>query len=221
MQFKGQPYTLALLVAKVLKIIGIKLGFIWPTFRLKLLLKLYGCTYGNNLRAAGYIILRPTTSNTITLGSNVTLMARFLTNTVGITNPIVLETVKNGRIQIGNNTGLTSVIISSRTLVKIGNFVKIGANVRIYDHDYHSLDNEHRRNSQIDNFNTKTESIVIEDDVFIGTNAIILKGVHVGAGSVIGAGSIVSMRHIPANSLVVGNPAKVIKKLITCSYENK
>lgn len=211
MQFRGQTLTLALFVAKMLKIVGIQVGFLWPTFRTKVLLRLYGCAYGKNLRVAGAVVLRPAASNSISLGDEVTLMARFLTNTVGISNPLLLETIKHGRIEIGNNTGLTSVIISSRTLVKIGDFVKIGANVRIYDHDYHSLELNARRNNELDSKQTQSSSIVIENDVFIGTNSIILKGVHIGAGSIIGAGSVVALRHIPSNSFLAGNPAVIIK----------
>lgn len=53
---------------------------------------------------------------------------------------------------------------------------------------------------------------MIEDDVFIGMNTIVLKGVTIGARSVIGAGSVV-VKSIPADCIAVGNPAKVIKRL--------
>ncbi len=54
------------------------------------------------------------------------------------------------------------------------------------------------------------KEIVIEDDVLIGMNSIILKGVHIGARSVIGAGSVVT-KDIPADCIAAGNPARVIK----------
>lgn len=53
--------------------------------------------------------------------------------------------------------------------------------------------------------------VTISDDVWIGANVIILPGVHIGTGSVIGAGSIVT-KNIPPSVVAVGNPAKVIKK---------
>ena len=80
------------------------------------------------------------------------------------------------------------------------------------DHDFHSLDKEKRKTSD-DKKYIKSEPITIEDDVFIGTNSIILKGVNIGAGTIIGAGSIVTLKNIPSGVIVSGNPAKIIKKI--------
>ena len=59
-----------------------------------------------------------------------------------------------------------------------------------------------------------TKEIIVEDHVWIGTNVTILKGVKIGNGSVIGAGSVVT-KDIPQNVLAAGNPCKIIKKNIT------
>ena len=56
------------------------------------------------------------------------------------------------------------------------------------------------------------KEIIIEDDVLIGANVIILKGVHIGARSIIGAGSVVT-KDVPEDCIVAGNPAKVVKIL--------
>ena len=170
------------------------------------------CPYGENFKVCGKVYFRPNGKDTIKLGNNVNLTARFLSNSVGITNPLLLECVGDGHIEIGNNSGLTSAIISSRKSVKIGNCVMVGGNVRIYDHDFHSLDYRQRRRGREDFEHVQMAEVIIEDDVFLGSNAIILKGVHLGARCIVGAGSVVTFGYIPPGSIIVGNPAKIVKK---------
>lgn len=80
----------------------------------------------------------------------------------------------------------------------------------ITDTDFHQLSPVGRRYSS--EMNARTEPVEIEDDVFIGARVIILPGVRIGVGSVVGAGSVVT-RDIPAYSVCVGNPARVIRNL--------
>jgi len=74
------------------------------------------------------------------------------------------------------------------------------------DNDFHRLEPE-RRNERPD-----SAPIILEDNVWLGARVIVLKGVTIGEGSVIGAGSVVT-KDIPPRSLAVGMPAKVIKTL--------
>lgn len=71
------------------------------------------------------------------------------------------------------------------------------------------MDSQVRRSS---NEGTKSAPVVIEDDVWVGAHCIILKGVTIGARSIIGAGSVVT-KSIPADCVAAGNPCKVIKLL--------
>jgi len=90
--------------------------------------------------------------------------------------------------------------------VHIGNHVMIGPLVQIYT-AAHDLQAE----SRIQGWET-AKPIVIEDNVWIGGGAILLPGVRIGRNAVVGAGAVVRQR-VPANALVVGNPAAVIRKI--------
>lgn len=85
--------------------------------------------------------------------------------------------------------------------ISIGSNVKIAPNVSIFDSDFHKILPS----------NGKTQPIEIQDNVWVGMNSTILKGVCIGEGSIIAAGSVVN-RDVPRRSMVAGVPAKVIKK---------
>lgn len=82
----------------------------------------------------------------------------------------------------------------------------------MYDTDFHSLDYTLRRSHTLDMKGKKMAKVTVEHDVFIGAGCIILKGVTIGACSIIGAGSVVT-KDIPANQIWAGNPAKFIRNL--------
>ena len=111
-----------------------------------------------------------------------------------------------GDVSIGNKTriGLGNTIIGP---VQIGHNVGIAQGVIItgLNHDYKNLE------VKIMDQGVSTQSIIINDDVWIGANSVILSGVAIGAHSVVAAGSVVT-RSVPAYSLCAGNPAKVIKQ---------
>lgn len=128
-------------------------------------------------------------------------------------NPIGGEyTVFNlvgGGIIIGENSGLSNIHITARESVIIGNNVNIGSGCMIYDNDFHSLRYDERVNGDR---NINTAPIYIQDGAFIGAHSIILKGVTIGARSIVGAGSVVT-KSIPSDEVWAGNPARFIKKL--------
>lgn len=129
---------------------------------------------------------------------------------------------KDGRIQIGNNcyVGANTRIWAADSII-IGNNVLIAHNVNIFDNDTHPLDIYERREDAENiiwkgirkNFSSLEYSeIVIEDDVWIGCNSVILKGVHIGKGAIISAGSVVS-KDVPEYAMISGNPAVIIQIL--------
>ncbi len=115
-------------------------------------------------------------------------------------------------IIIGNNVAISSACLWAHQKIVIGNNVRIGGDCIMIDSDCHSLNYVQRREAISDMLNTKSKQITIEDDVMIGARCIILKGVVIGARSVIGAGAVVT-RSIPADCIACGNPAKIIKRI--------
>lgn len=174
----------------------------------KMLLRLYGCPFGRNLQVDGIPIIRMHRRGRLRFGCNCKLNSRLRSNLVGGCHPVILDCRYNGRIVFGDNSGCSFAVLSSRSSIRIGNNVKIGGNVRIYDHDFHSPNPYARRGPERVG-DIPTKPICIGDDVFIGANAIILKGVTVGDRAIIGAGSVVS-RDVPADEVWAGNPARKV-----------
>lgn len=170
---------------------------------------LWGVRHGSNVLFQGKTWIRTRRRGEIVLGDNVIFNSERDTNLVGLINPTILDTRWGGRITIGSRTGASSVVVSSRSSISVGERCKIGGNVRIFDHDFHSLDPQIRCTSA-DMDNIRSKPIEIGDDCFIGTNSIILKGTNIGARSIVAAGSVVFGLSIPPDSLVKGNPAQII-----------
>ena len=112
-----------------------------------------------------------------------------------------------GNVIIGNHTriGLHNTIIGP---VEIGNHVNLAQGITVTALN-HNFDDTERR---IDEQGVSTTPVTIEDDVWIGANAVILPGVTIGNHCVVAAGAVVT-KNVPPHSLVAGVPAKVIKKI--------
>lgn len=145
----------------------------------------------------------------ITIGKRFTACSQSDYNSIGVFQRVFIRTCQpNAVIVIGDNVGMSGCTISAHNSIEIGDNVLIGSGAMIMDSDAHSLDPAARRRGG----DGKSEPIVIENDVFIGARAIVLKGVTVGRGSVVGAGAVVS-KNVPPYSVVVGNPARVVSHL--------
>ncbi len=184
----------------------------WYRLRSPVLAFLWGVKCGRDVVFQGPTFLRTHGSSEIVIGNRVFFNSLFRTNLVGLMNPTVLDTRAGGHIEIGDDSGFSSVVVSSMSRIDIGCRVLVGGNVRIFDHDFHSVCSEHRCHGH-DRENTKTKAVSIGDEVFIGTNVIILKGSKIGAGSVVSAGSVVFGLDAPPRSIIRGNPAVVVGSL--------
>jgi acetyltransferase-like isoleucine patch superfamily enzyme len=126
-----------------------------------------------------------------------------------------------GQIRIGNYCCFTAAVLMCELSISIGNYVLIGWNAVIADSDFHPLEPAQRiadamacspAGSGQARPPVESAAVVIEDEVWIGPNVTIFKGVHVGRGAWIGPGSVVT-RDIPAGARVAGNPARRLEAL--------
>ena len=112
-----------------------------------------------------------------------------------------------GDVMIGDHTriGLHNTIIGP---VLIGNHVNLAQGITVTALN-HIFENSEKR---IDEQGVSTSTVIIEDDIWIGANAVVLPGVTIGHHSVVAAGAVVT-KDVPPHSLVAGVPAKVIKQI--------
>ena len=178
----------------------------------RILFIISGVHFGDTLRISGIPYITIANGGSITIGNNVTLSGGINSNPLCQNNKIVLVACKDANITIGNNCGISCSIIFAQNKIEIGNNVGLSAGCRIFDTDFHSLDYKSRRTSSLDI--GKAAPVIIEDDVWVAADSIILKGVRIGRGSIIAAGSIVTT-DVPPFVLCGGVPARVIKKLKT------
>ncbi|MEZ5105874.1 MAG: acyltransferase [Draconibacterium sp.] len=154
----------------------------------------------------------------VALGGNCSIDDNFIMNNGNKGNPIgrpqrcTLFVDKGAKLEIGKNVGISSAAIIVHEFIRIGDNVKIGGGVCIYDTDFHSLDPNKRNNIESDFQHKVTRPVIIGNNVFIGAHSTLLKGVTVGENSIIGACSLVT-KNIPANQIWAGNPAKFVKEI--------
>ena len=175
----------------------------------KLFMKLNKTKYGKKLLLKGMPFIFNKKGASIEIGDNVTIKSSFISNLVGLySKTIIVTRTHEAKIKIGNNVGISGATIYARKGISIGDNTLIGGNVKILDNDFHPIEIEYRNANDVDKI--KSKEIVIGKNCFIGVNSIILKGTVLGEGCIVGAGSVVSGQFKP-NSVIVGNPGKVIK----------
>ncbi len=152
-------------------------------------------TIGRNLILDGHLIVRG--PGRVTLGNDVTVSMRV--------TPFTYDA--GAAIEIGDKVFLNGTRLGCRQKISIGNRC-ILAECRISDYDFHSVDPEHRNDPAY----IKYRPVTIEENVWIGTDCSIQKGVMIGRNSTIAAMSLVRT-NVPPNSIVGGNPAVVLKTI--------
>jgi acetyltransferase-like isoleucine patch superfamily enzyme len=144
--------------------------------------------------------------SSLTIGKNFKLSNEISNPTIG-THKSKIILAKQSSLSIGESVSMSAIYIYAATNIKIGNNCVFGGDVTIIDTNFHSTNYIDRRS---DKGIINASPIIIEDDVFIGTKSIILKGVHIGSCSIVAAGSVVT-KDIPKNEIWGGNPAKFLR----------
>lgn len=144
----------------------------------------------------------------IHIGSSVVINSGEYPNPVGTSLTRIYTQNSNSIVSIGNNVGISSALIFADNEIQIEDNVLIGAETLIVDNDFHGLVYK----SGTDRSEMKPgEKIHIKEGAFIGARCLILKGVTIGKGAVVGAGSVVT-RDIPEGEIWAGNPATFIRR---------
>jgi acetyltransferase-like isoleucine patch superfamily enzyme len=178
---------------------------IWPWIRIFFAWK--GIEVGQAWRIYGTPVVQRHRGSRIDVGDWLELRSWRWSNPLVADHRVLFATWSaEAHIQIGDRFRMTGGTICALDRVLIGDDVIIGANCVLADTDFHPLGAAERLEpvSQL-----TAAPITIGDNVFIGARSMILKGVTVGRGAVIGAGSIVT-RSIPSNVVAAGNPAAVV-----------
>jgi acetyltransferase-like isoleucine patch superfamily enzyme len=149
-----------------------------------------------------------TVKKSLTNGDNVYLRGIAKGYQAGMSFPTtILADIPDSLIKIGNNCRINGAYIHAQNSIIIGNNCVIASNVNIIDTNGHEVYSKNRTIGR-----DKPLEIILEDNVWIGLNVIILKGTRIGRNSIVSAGSVVK-GNFEENSIITGNPAKVVKKI--------
>lgn len=167
------------------------------------LLKRKGCQLGPGVIVNGLPYVRRKGSGRIELGDGVNINAARWGNWLGTPGAMILNAEDGAVLKLGTRSGISSSQLIANIGIEVGEDSLIGAGCLICDSDMHEV--------PLDSGNgIRKAPIKIGNRVFIGARCIVLKGVTIGDGAVVGAGSVV-VSDIPAGVLVAGNPARVVK----------
>ncbi len=166
----------------------------------------WGIHLGSDSDFRGLPLFRRHPLSTITIGDHCRIQSSDWFNRMGGSRRCCLTTLRNASIIIGHHTGLSSTVVYCAERIEIGNHVLCGTRTTILDTDGHPLNPEDRADGGYGN----SAPVIIEDDVLLGQNVLVQKGVRIGRGAIVSSNSVVT-KSIPPNAIAAGVPARVVK----------
>ena len=185
---------------------------LWGTLALRCKAALFGVACGRGVRAAGAVILARWPKSRIQIGDGALLVSCPRRATAAAVTPVRLKTLgPEAAIVLERGVELSGVSISARSkTIHIGAHTMIAPGCVLVDSDFHAPWPPERRH--VDPGFERDAGIEIGEHVWIGMHCCILKGVRIGRGSIVAAGSVVT-RDLPENCLAAGVPARVVRAL--------
>lgn len=161
-----------------------------------------GADMGKAVKFYGNPYIQKAGSGYLHIGDSCSFRSTATSNLIGINRPCIISVHPNARLTIGKGCGFSGTVIGCFSEIVLKEGVRCGANTLITDSDWHLEDPR----------SGTPRPITIEENVWLGVNVTVMKGVTIGKNSVIGAGSVVT-KDIPANVIAAGNPCKVLKPI--------
>ena len=160
----------------------------------------------------GYPVIHRSPGSTIKLGRGTVLTSRNGENKAGVWGPVVLSTLTaHARIELVGQNGVSGSAICAASRIFLGSHSIVGVGCRLYDTDFHPVNAALRRTvTREDDPTIRTAPITVGEDVWIGANSLVLKGVTIGDAAIVAAGAVVT-REVGTGEVVGGNPAHLLR----------
>ena len=165
---------------------------------------------GSRIVMYGFPILNFHPDSRVEIGDDVILCSRSHDTALALNHPVKLSTIAAGAsLTIGRDSGISGATIVCAKSIRVGAEVLLGANVVIVDTDFHPIAPQNRRHSD-DDSRIGVAPVEIGDNVFVGMDAVVLKGARIGRDSVVAARAVVVRGDYPDGAILAGHPAAVI-----------
>lgn len=182
-------------------------GFFWLWFYRQIYPNL---KLGKNIRCWGRVMIWLGKGSSLQIGDGGWIVSDNVRAGIALHSPCKFRACDGAEIILGKRIALNGVSISSRKKIVIEDGTIIAPNVIIMDTDFHKAWPPEERSLGLGQENDR--AVHIGKNVWIGMNSLILKGVTIGDNAIVAAGSVVT-RSVPANTLVAGVPARMVREL--------